>query len=69
MLGWEFQIQEAEQADEIEEAPEDGVYINGLFMDGASYNREVPCIDEQEPAVLYDPFPVVKFTPMKDYVT
>jgi hypothetical protein len=38
-------------------------------MDGASYNREVPCIDEQEPAVLYDPFPVVKFTPMKDYVT
>ena len=53
----------------MEEPPEDGVYIYGLFMDGASYNRDLACIDEQEPAVLYDPFPVIHFLPMKDYVT
>jgi len=44
---------EAENPEEIEEAPEDGVYVNGLYMDGARFNREDGVIDDQIP-VSYD---------------
>ena len=67
-LSFSFQILEKENPDEIEEKPENGVYIYGLFMDGARYNREYKVIDEQYPAVLYDTVPLVHFQPVKDYV-
>ena len=38
---------EYEEAEEVQEKPQDGVYVYGLFMDGARYNREHKCIDEQ----------------------
>ena len=44
-----FQVMEAETPEDIEEAPEDGVYVNGLFMDGARFNRDEGVIDDQIP--------------------
>lgn len=35
-----------ETVDEIEELPEDGVYVHGFYMDGARYNREESVIDD-----------------------
>lgn len=39
-LNYTFKIMEEEEPDEIDEAPEDGVYVYGLFMDGARWDRE-----------------------------
>jgi len=52
----------------VEEKPQDGVLIYGLFMDGARYNREQKCIDDQHPDELYDKMPLIHFKPTKDYV-
>lgn len=37
-------------------------------MDGARYNREQKCIDEQYPSELYDKMPLIHFKPVKEYV-
>ena len=46
-LQFSFSVLEAEEVEDVEEKPKDGVYVYGLFMDGARYNREQRCIDEQ----------------------
>lgn len=39
-LEFAFTIMEQEKQEEIEEAPESGVYIYGLYLDGARWDRE-----------------------------
>jgi dynein heavy chain len=38
--------------------PEDGVYVYGLFMEGARFNREKMLMDESFPKTLFDEMPV-----------
>jgi len=45
-LSFSFTILEAETQDEIDELPEDGVYVHGLYMDGARFNRDDAVIDD-----------------------
>jgi len=52
----------------VEEAPEDGVYVHGFFLDGARYNREDAVIDDQIPGELYNKMPLIWFKPQEDYV-
>ena len=46
-LAFSYQIMDYEEPEEVQEKPQDGVYVYGLFMDGARFNREQKCIDEQ----------------------
>lgn len=39
-LQFSFAIQEFEEPEEVEQKPTDGVYLYGLYMDGARYNRD-----------------------------
>lgn len=45
-LQFSFTILEAESIEDIEEGPEDGVYVHGFYMDGARYNRDDQIIDD-----------------------
>jgi dynein heavy chain len=56
-----------EDPQEVEEAPEDGVYIYGLFMDGARWDRETAVISDQRPSEMYDKMPLIWFKPIEDY--
>jgi len=47
-------VLEAESIDEIDEGPEDGVYVHGFFLDGARYNRDEAIVDDQIPGELYN---------------
>jgi dynein heavy chain len=47
------------------EREEDSVYVYGLKMEGARFNRDTMVIDESHPKVLYDELPVGMLVPMK----
>jgi dynein heavy chain len=46
---------------DFSKAPEDGVYIHGLFLDGARFNMDTMMLDESLPKVLYENMPFVKY--------
>jgi len=66
-LTFGFEIRKEEGLEDFTEPPEEGMYIYGMYMDGARWNREEMVIDEQFPGVLYDPMPCVHFAPKVDY--
>jgi len=46
------------------EGPKTGVYIRGLFMEGAGWDESQNCIVESDPSVLFVPLPVIWLDPI-----
>jgi len=67
MLAFHFTILDAEGPEEIEEVPTDGVYVWGLYIDGARWDRENELITDQLPSKMVETMPVIHFKPMEDY--
>lgn len=62
-LQFEYYIKSDLKPDDIQEGPEDGVYIFGLYLEGAKFNRELGLMQESEPGKMYDLLPVIHFQP------
>ncbi|XP_069874839.1 dynein axonemal heavy chain 12 isoform X1 [Dipodomys merriami] len=60
LLGYEFEII---PSDDCDVAPEDGVYIHGLYLDGARWDRESGLLAEQHPKLLFDLMPIIWIKP------
>lgn len=56
-VGFMFQMTKSES--HIDEKPEDGAYVNGLFLEGARWDREKMELNESHPKILFDQLPVV----------
>ncbi|XP_055607362.1 dynein axonemal heavy chain 3 isoform X2 [Uranotaenia lowii] len=62
-LAMAFEVLEFETEDKIEKRTEIGTFVRGLFLEGARWNRELKCLDEPLPRVLYDTIPIISMTP------
>lgn len=56
LLAFDYLVQ---THDDFKQEPEDGVYVYGLFIEGAAWNREGTHLIEPRPRELYDTMPVV----------
>lgn len=78
LLNFEFQVLDLDKEDILEPPKvlksiiltffQEGVYIYGLFMDGARWDRNDSMIDDQFPGEMYCPMPVILFKPVENYV-
>lgn len=56
LLAFEYRVQSVAT---FQSAPEDGVYVYGLYLDGASWDIRRVHLIESQPRVLYDSMPIV----------
>lgn len=63
-LSWEFTVQTLEEY-QIQMAPESGVYVRGLFLEGAGWDRKPACLIEPQPMQLVCPMPLIHFKPVE----
>eukprot|EP00931_Biecheleriopsis_adriatica_P047279 TRINITY_DN27231_c0_g1_i1.p1 TRINITY_DN27231_c0_g1~~TRINITY_DN27231_c0_g1_i1.p1 ORF type:complete len:845 (-),score=153.28 TRINITY_DN27231_c0_g1_i1:29-2395(-) len=65
-LSFEFVLQDTCNTSDLEGPPEEGIFIHGLFMDGAAWNYDDMVIDDQEFGTMFVKAPVINFIPWQD---
>ncbi|KAK3243833.1 hypothetical protein CYMTET_46533 [Cymbomonas tetramitiformis] len=65
-LNFTFALLDIEDPEDIKERPQDGVYINGLFLDGAQWDHKTKCMREAESSVMFSKLPIILFLPTQD---
>jgi dynein heavy chain len=53
--------------EEVPEAPEDGILVSGLWIDGARWDGARGWLEDAAPGVMQSPLPVVHFKPVQHY--
>lgn len=62
LLIFDYDVQ---TVDSMSTPPEDGVYVYGLFLEGARWDRSRHCIQESLARVLHDKMPLIWLKPIK----
>nr|PNR35709.1 hypothetical protein PHYPA_021559 [Physcomitrium patens] len=61
-LVWEFSTVYKDEMD-ISEPPKEGIYVKGLFLEGAGWDPANDCLTEPRPMELIVPMPILLFKP------
>ncbi|KAJ7549736.1 hypothetical protein O6H91_07G065700 [Diphasiastrum complanatum] len=66
-LNFGFEVTHTEDAVDVQNAPEDGIYVSGLFLDGARWDHNQHCLAQALPGEMHSRLPVVHFIPIVNY--
>ncbi|KAJ8310645.1 hypothetical protein KUTeg_012510 [Tegillarca granosa] len=64
-LSWEFSVMTVDDSN-ITGPPKDGVYIKGLYLEGAGWDKKNSCLIEATPMQLVCPIPTIHFKPVEN---
>ncbi|KAI8799348.1 dynein heavy chain and region D6 of dynein motor-domain-containing protein, partial [Cladochytrium replicatum] len=64
LLSWEFSVLQLEDDNHLPPTPKEGVYIRGLYLEGASWDRKNNCLKEPKAMELITSLPPVHFKPV-----
>lgn len=56
-LNFRFAVLKIDTEEQVEEGPENGIYISGLFLDGARWNRINHWLAKALPGICHHKFP------------
>ena len=62
-LGFEYRVMTQEEKDLEKEAPDEGVYVKGMYLEGAGWDMNALCLCEPHPMDLVVDMPIVHFRP------
>merc|ERR1711934_1118783 len=65
-IAFDFIMLDTFSADSITTKPHDGVYIRGLFLEGARWDPEIRSLNDSRPKQLFSPAPIMHLAPCKD---
>uniref|UniRef100_A0A6A7GE25 Dynein heavy chain axonemal n=1 Tax=Hirondellea gigas TaxID=1518452 RepID=A0A6A7GE25_9CRUS len=66
-LGIRFKVLHVFDLDDITEPPDDGLYVYGLFLDGARWDTNSHTIENSRLGELYSRIPMIHFIPAENY--
>jgi dynein heavy chain len=64
-LTWEFNVFQSEESS-IDSGPKEGVYIRGLYLEGASWDNKNGCLKDSNPMELTTPLPLIHMKPVEN---
>jgi len=65
-IAFDFIMLDTFSADSITTKPQDGVFIRGLFLEGARWDPEIRSLNDSRPKQLFSPAPIMHLSPCKD---
>ncbi|XP_047429543.1 dynein axonemal heavy chain 2 [Mugil cephalus] len=64
-LSWEFIVSTLDDSNLLH-PPKDGVYVRGLYLEGAGWDKRNSCLVEAEPMQMVCPIPTIHFKPVEN---
>ncbi|XP_040887758.1 dynein heavy chain 2, axonemal [Toxotes jaculatrix] len=64
-LSWEFIVSTVDDSNLLH-PPKDGVYVWGLYLEGAGWDKKNSCLVEAEPMQMVCPIPTIHFKPVEN---
>ena len=58
-------VMHMQSSEQVDDPPETGVYIHGLYMEGARFNRDTNTVDESQKGELFTTMPVIWLEPVE----
>lgn len=68
-LTWDFKFIDDMKPEDVKEKPENGIYVHGLFIEGAKWYNDTHEIGQPIPKELYSELPILHMIPAEDRTT